>query len=271
MLSDRPDEAYQGWGLTRLDNWRAIAPAKNSVDERPQGHGAFRQGKIYRSAKVMPLHAFSECSSIHAAGARLDYLNGLVGQADTLVLRVTDEFGSTWREVSVVDADLPETPAANFTFTLDLLAVEPRRFGDPNEDTTGLPTESGGVEFPLTFPIDFGEIGDLGRLTLTNTGTADAWPRLIARGGLGSGFVAEEVGTGRVIELARTILIGSEVVIDFRTGTAIVDGGPTVSGQMIRRDWWSVPPGGSTTIQFTVRGEGFGTPTLRGELAPAFW
>lgn len=107
--------------------------------------------------------------------------------------------------------------------------------------------------------FDFGENGDLGRVTLLNTGTAPTWPTLTVSGFLESGFFITCIETGERIRYERVIPAGSQVVINTRTGMATIDGASPGSGFMTRREFPVLPPGEVRTLQFNaIAGSGVG-------------
>src|SRR5690606_21188018 len=62
-------------------------------------------------------------------------------------------------------------------YTLQVIAYDPLKYGPEVTVSTGLPSLTGGLEFPIVFPIDFNTSGDPGRLTLPNVGRQSSWPR----------------------------------------------------------------------------------------------
>jgi hypothetical protein len=171
--------------------------------------------------------------------------------------------------VQVARAKLPRVSSRKFAYSLDIVAVDPFRYGDADQVTTGLPTPGTGHTWPMVWPISWGTPGNPGRLTLTNPGTAVAWPIFQIQGGVQDGFELEEVGTGRVIRFDQTVLVGSTVELNPRVGTVFVDG-VSRSTFLTRRDWFSIPPGGTTQVQFRALGEPFGDPLLVGLVSPTY-
>ena len=139
------------------------------------------------------------------------------------------------RRVSIPDFGVRSA----FEFTVDMVAVDPLRYGPEIVASTGVPVSGGGLLWPLgaepTEFWDWGADGSSGRLSLTNDGTAAVWPSLTVEGGLGGGFVATNVTTGESIRFVRPIPAGSSVTINQRTGMASIDGQSDVSGFITER------------------------------------
>jgi hypothetical protein len=167
--------------------------------------------------------------------------------------------------VRIARANLPRTSSSKFSYTVDIVAVDPFRYEDGTPDVTGLPTAGTGHMWPMKWPIRWGAPGDTGRLTLSNEGSARAWPTFMVHGGTGGGFELEQVGTGRMIRFSQALLFGSTAVINSQDGTVLVDG-VSRSTFLTRRDWFSVAPGETIQVQFRALGTTYGTPTAEGLL-----
>jgi hypothetical protein len=268
MFYGRTAESFDGLGFTSLDGWDDLTDDKSAVEERAEGHGAFDTEEAFRSSRVMKLVAFVAAADFRTAQrARQDL--AAVFARNRILMRVTDDFSSSWRWVRIARATLPRTSSSAFVYTVDIVAVDPFRYEDGVPDETGLPTAGTGHMWPMMWPIWWGTPGDPGRLKLTNTGTAPAWPSFEVHGGIADGFELEQVGTGRIIRFAQTLLVGSTAVIDSQSGTVLVNG-VSRSTFLTRRDWFSVAPGETAQVQFRALGATFGTPTAVGMLNPTF-
>jgi hypothetical protein len=257
-----------GLSFNTLDGWGDLTDSKASIEERAQGHGAFGLGDVYRAARVMQLKGHVLAEDVRQAERRRAELAAVFAR-DRLRMRVTTAFSSSWRWVTIARAKLPMPSTGEFPYSLDIVAVDPFRYEDGDQVSTGLPTPGTGHTWPMVWPIDWGTPGNPGRLTLTNPGTAVAWPIFQIQGGIQDGFELEEVGTGRIIRFDQTVLVGSTVEINPRVGTVFVDG-VSRSTFLTRRDWFSIPPGGTTQVQFRALGDPFGDPLLVGLVSPTY-
>jgi hypothetical protein len=268
MMFGGPDPGFNGLGFRTIDHWDDNTDSKAELEERSQGHGAFGQGTIDRTARVMAMTAFVVADDFRQA-QRIRQELAAVFARDRILMRVTDDFSSSWRWVTILRSTLPKVSTAAFSYSIDILAVDPFRYEDADPVTTGLPTAGTGHLWPMVWPFNWGTPGASGRLTLSNVGTALAWPSFEVLGGIQNGFELEEVGTGRIIRYDQTLLIGSKAAIEPRIGTVMVDG-VSRSTFLTRRDWFSVPPGGTVQVQFRALGDPFGTPQLIGMLPPTY-
>lgn len=129
---------------------------------------------------------------------------------------------------------------------LDLYAPDPRMYGR----TLGLQitdsTISGGIDYPLNYPMNYGGGTKLVQaLTMTNNGNTHSWPKFMVTGNFFEGFTVTD-NAGNFITYDGVVTMSAPVTIDTGTGTAM-QGGSDKSSLLSRRDWFSIPPG--QTIQ----------------------
>lgn len=139
------------------------------------------------------------------------------------------------------------------------LCSDPRVFLLPQRtQNTGLPVAaSGGLVFPLVFPLNFGTGSTGGVITAANPGRADAWP-LFRITGPATGPVITDLDRGHklVFDPAWVLPAGQTVEIDTRPGyrTALfTPSGVSVAARLFTRQWFSIPAGSSgLRIGFTA-------------------
>lgn len=270
--------ADPGWFFTDLGDWGALPDSKSDIRERPQANGADEIATDWRQSLAYSVKGMFLGSSHADVQSAKGVIKRAIGGGKSIPVAVTDVDGRFTRVSSVrsfVPAD--DRGRALFTFTLDLIAFDPCMYGEPVTVSTGVPVQGGGLVWPLGSTPgvywDWGADGSSGRVTLPNGGTAESWPTVTASGGLGGGFVATAVNgsTVRSVRFERVIPDGSLVSIDFRTGRAWIDApGNDVSGFLTVRDFFSVPAGGLTDIQFAPLGVVSGTPQFTATVSPAF-
>jgi hypothetical protein len=139
-------------------------------------------------------------------------------------------------------------------FALQWKCPDPLRYGAiQTPQSTVLPVSSGGMAFPMAFPMDFGSSGTLGQITLYNAGTAPAPVQLTVTGSLPSGF---EVSTtdGQRLRYEFPVASGETLTLDTGEGTLTTDGGADRRPYLTWADWVQVPASSSTTLQFSSLG-----------------
>lgn len=132
-----------------LTSWYKFAGADGKLEKRPNGVGTFGVGKLYPNEQTLEVKgSFWGGSAIDATYAR-ERLTGLFADGDPVTYTVADETGAWSRQVNLLEADVPYLPYPNFEFTLNLVAVDPRRFGPTQTFTTGVPVAASGLIWPL--------------------------------------------------------------------------------------------------------------------------
>lgn len=266
-----PETASWGWLFNGLTGWDSNGDNKVGVSERPRSHGAFGRSRAFRSSLPLTLEvAFLGDDRVDYKSARRQL--AAVGADGPVLMTVTDELGSLSRLVTIEHIDMPDEHGrfAQDGISIDMTAADPRKYGVAQFDSAGLPTAGTGLVYPITYPLDWGQPGTGGRVTLTNQGTAVTAPVFHVEGGLSSVTITQQ-GSGRRLTLDREIPVGSVVVFDGRTRRVTLDGVTDISSTFLtRREWPVIEPGESSTFMFSGNATG-GVPTLTGELQSAWW
>lgn len=259
-----------------MASWLALAEVEVKLSKRPNAHGTYDIDQLYTAEHRTEIPGqFYGDSTLDAATAR-NRLNALFNDGRPIMLVVTDDLGSTFRVVTLVDQDAPWKLDTHFTFTITLVATDPRRYGPAQIDEEGMPVGSSGLVWNLgTAPsglfFDWGTPGTDGQVVFTNTGAAVSSP-LIEVGGAGAfpgGFRVTETETGRELTLAYETGLGDRVRLNSRTHRATLNGGD-ITRFMTSRKWFTVPAGETRHYQITALAGYTGSPTIKITGSPAY-
>lgn len=154
---------------------------------------------------------------------------------------------------------------------VQLEALDSFAYGADKAASTGLPAPGGGLVYPLTYPLDYGEAGSSGRIVMTNAGTARAWSDLTVYGPHDAGFELVDVGTGRRLIYSRPVSAASWVLLRTRTGQVLEQGTARRRGALTRAQWFSVPAGGSSQVQLNTLGARHDQARLDGAWSDTYW
>jgi hypothetical protein len=162
------------------------------------------------------------------------------------------------------------------TYEISFLAVDPVRYGPTSTPSVGVPTAGGGLEYPLGSggsggALYYGAVGSLGRLTLTNAGTADVYPLFTVVGQFDTGFTISCLTTGDVLEYDRVVPAGTSVSIDCRTGEVLIDGVSDASTYLTRDDLFRVPAMGFVEVQLNPNSTSSGVTTMTVTQRDGWW
>ncbi|QIK83115.1 phage tail domain-containing protein [Sanguibacter sp. HDW7] len=280
-----PGTAYEWEG--KLDGFDETSGLRDADIDRPAGHGAFSMIDYAQPRTIaFTLEAADEPDlgvSLASALADLEVALAPSETAETvpfwyhlpmLGMRRAD-VKVRRRRVAVDD----RYEAGVVLVDVQLTAPDPFLYGPASTATTTFAALAGGLEFDLFSDgagedvgyLDFGAPSVTGRMTLTNPGTAPAWPQFRIEGPTpAGGFEIICVDTGRTIRYVGAVPAGSHVEINPASGTATLDDVADRGGQLVRREWFSVPAGKSIEIYFAPIGAS--TPaTLTAAFAPTYW
>jgi hypothetical protein len=260
--------------LTRLDGWFSPAGTRRNSTERLWAHGSFSE-RGWRDQRVITVggHIFTK--------TRTDAAN----MTDTLSAALAD---GTAGKFIVNDADLgyreatvyiEGTPAVEWDggvdifFMIDMVAPDPRKYGELLTATSLPAAPGGGLVFDLFTGanegvLDFGGADTPGTVTLENVGTADTAP-VFTVSGYAPGFTITETLSGSRLVYTSTIAAGQTLVINAADGSVLMDGYADRSAYLTRREWTRVP--GRTRQTYLFESPGSVGASLTLGISPAWW
>lgn len=261
-------DSGRGWVFADLVDWYTLPDSKSKNSPTPQSHGSFNPGRDWRSAAAISFTAGYIGDSQAECIAALESFTAIGALVTAPTVSVTDDLRTTSRDVSVRHIGVPDFfgyDQFEVHFAVDLLAWDPIRYGPAVSYQTGLASGGGGLEYNLGAPagaLYYGAVGDLGRVTVANEGTADTWPVFIVTGTLATGFFIQNLGDGSVLRYDRVVPAGSTVSIDSRTGQVLVDGQSDASTYLTRDEFSPLPAGSSAVFQFNPISTSSGSPMM---------
>lgn len=139
--------------------------------------------------------------------------------------------------------------------TVRMVASDPARYAvDPTETVIPVFVGSGGLDYPVDYPKDYGEVGTGATVLVPNDGTWQTWPRIEISGptsGVVDIIAIENVTDGLDLRFTADggleIAAGSTLVIDThpaRRGVTFTDGASRWN-TVASSEWWPVQPGGA--------------------------
>lgn len=261
--------------LATLDGWYSGAPKRVDVANYPMSDGASPVRKDWRGSRVITQTGLIDSASVESSitGPWAQF-SALQSDGSPSLFQVSDALGTLSCLVSVEINELTPLLGGLASYELVMVARDPVKYGSARVLSTGLPTAGGGLEYPLHSPagaLFYGANGNLGRVTLTNAGTAAVWPSVVVSGGLTAGFYIQRLDTGQVVRYDRVVPDGSTLSIDFRTGEVLVDGISDGSTYLTRSEFFSIGPGVSADVQFNAIGGSSGTPMAAFTISDGYW
>jgi len=206
-----------------LIGWRDTPEAQVGDAPRPQAHGVYAGTVLGDSLTVTYTYLLRGLPEAKlAALATLEAGLPMDGVERPLV--VDDGAGPTMRMARVIGRQLPMDKSYRVgpvECSVQFLCADPRRYGLQEQTSrVRLPASSGGLEYPLSYPLSYGESSS-GAVIVRNRGGAASPLRLEFVGPLES----PEVVTDRWrVGFAITLAAGERLVVDTSEGTALLNG-----------------------------------------------
>lgn len=237
-----------GFGVTQMT---LGSPAPRAVAEnRPSGHGAVDATSFY-GPRVIELTGFVQASSFADFWPKVDDLLGGLALGSEHVLRFrrlgdTFDLQTTVRVDSSVDLPVGDVPRPFARWGVSLFCRDPRLYADLTSGAYD-PTDagSGGLVFPLGFPLVFGASGVSGALQVENAGNVSTPPVLVVTGPVTNPILDNDT-TGLAIHTRDCgLAAGDTLTLDVRRRTAVLNG-TTPRPDLVNASlttWWELRPG----------------------------
>nr|UVX83572.1 MAG: tail protein [Bacteriophage sp.] len=181
--------------------------------------------------------------------------NAFKSVLDTGGMLLTARLGDIGRQVRVwqsASAPLVKWAGVNvLRFSVGLTSLSPYLYGlDSVSDSTGLPSSSGGMQFPYHFEEPgvslsswmWSEEVVSGQVALSNVGTAPS-PVMIRIDGPVVNPQVSHVGSGHTIAFRVSLGSGHYVTMNGVTHEILIDGTDPARGRVTRREWSQAEPG----------------------------
>lgn len=140
-------------------------------------------------------------------------------------------------------------------------ATDPRRYGmTETSPTAGLPAPaSGGLVFPLAFPLDFGTGPGSSALTAVNDGNVPVWPVLTLTGPMtGPIIVNTTTGQSLIFDPTFSLAASEQLIIDTDLRSVNLASGQSRRSALFSADWFPLNPG---STQLTLNSVGTYDPS----------
>lgn len=228
--------------FTGIDGWGAPQSTVDAV-QRGSGDGGFATPAFLQSRVFTVSGAFLAPDRPNLVAA-VDRLNA---SAALSLTKVTVTSGGAARYVwaqrqgAVEVSEVSDTAAQ---FTIQFLAVDPRKFGTDLTVTTGLPSATGGLQVPFTVPFTISSTIVSGTCTATNPGNA-VGPVTLRIDGPVTGPTVTHVGSGAalIFSTSYTLIAGNWLIVDMENHTVLENGQAERNGWVLSRGWSGFEPG----------------------------
>lgn len=235
-----------------LDGWWGSPGATGGVQQRAAAHGGTNPRQWLKPRTITatgliqaPTVALRQDAEWRLAAA-LDLPLFDLTVVDAITLRVRAR-----REGDVTIADDTDTQS---TWQAELTCPDPRKYGAHHDITFQLPLATGGMTFPVTFPMTFSGVTISGDRNAPNAGNFEA-PTTIRFDGPLTTPSLTHVGLGRTLTYNGVLAAGEYVLISTNPLRALLMGNASRTGLLYGPPWEVQPktvanPAGDNLIAF---------------------
>lgn len=239
--------------VAKFDGWGSPASTA-ALAQRARGHGATSSEGFYR-ARVMTIEGLIIVLEPASLSAAVDSLSAAVTLAQFAMLvseqgRVRNLAAS--RQDDVMVTYLTDTIAR---YSIQVVANDPLKYGDLVTATTLLPSSTGGLVYPVTYPVTYSGVSNSGVIRVVNEGNTQApvWLRIDGPIPAG-GWTVTHVGKKQSLTFASSLALdaGEFVTVDMENREILAQGQAPRAGYVTSRGWFSLDPG-ANDIAFSAQ------------------
>ncbi|MEV7973309.1 hypothetical protein [Cellulomonas sp. NPDC089187] len=246
VISGRDDEAGVSIVLGDLDGAAGSPAPTLATTQRSLGHGVWTGGS-YLGGRSIAVSGWIHGDDPEAAAAGRDRLKSAItlDRTDLVLVDGKDRRSTTVRR----DGEVIVTRITDRTFSwsAQVIAEDPRWYGEWQERSTGVPTSTGGLAVPFTVPVVIASTVTSGEVSLINAGTIAA-PVTVRFDGPLTGPSVRHTRTGRTVALSSALELaeGEHLIVQMDTRQVLAQGTASRSRLLTRREWSEALPGENT-------------------------
>lgn len=233
------------WNLMTFEGWTGSPASTLELTQKASGHGA-TSNDPYLTPRNMVLGGRVTNPDPAGLNASIDDLNAAV-TLDGFLLAVAE----TGRVRTCYAARSGEvlTPKVNnktATFSIQVVAEDPLKYGDLITASTLLPASTGGLVYPVTYPVTYTGVSNSGVIRIINTGNtqAPAWLRIDGPIPAG-GWTVSHLGKKQALTFSSSLALdaGEFVTVDMEAREILAQGQAPRAGYVTSRGWFTLDPG----------------------------
>jgi hypothetical protein len=233
------------WMAERLDGFGSPRGTLQVV-QRPRQHGGW-SGDSFLVARTQVIAGWCSAPDIVSLLDARDRLTAACTLAATTLDIETPGAGTRTLTVRR-DGDViwqPQGPR-HASWSVQLVADDPRMVGAALQSSTGLPSSTGGLEYPITYPITYTGVTTSGVISINNPGNVAAPVRLRIDGSVVGPIVTHTGSSGyQVFSFVNDfeVALGDWLDIDMELRRVLANGQSSRNGYISSRGWFALDPG----------------------------
>jgi len=247
-------------GWLELVGWRDAPDTQVADTLRPQAHGSYPGDVFGESTVVTYTYLLRGTPDAKLLALTAIERNTRIDGVDRPLV-VDDGGGASYRLARVTARSIPQGKHfrhAPLECSIQWVCADPRRYSLTEQTGTAeLATSSGGLVYPLVYPLEYGTTSG-GSVMVAQDGNADAPLQATFVGPLINPVLTSSTGWRLAFDLS--LASGETLVVDTGEGTALLDGTTdrlyTVSPTGSPLELCTIPPDGATVSLSAASGSG---------------
>jgi len=254
-------------GVRQLIGWRDLPGVDVADTPRPQSHGTYPGDVLTESATITLVYLVRGTPEDKAAAIDALEQHTPVDGVERMLAVDDDGQGAWYRMARVVARQVPQDKGYRHgpvECSVQFVCADPRRYRlTDHSGTASLPAATGGLEYPLDYPLEYGDASSTA-LVAANDGGASA-PLVVTFNGPLTNPQLSSPDWQLGFDL--TLAAGEALVVDTAEGTALLDGTAdrlyAIRPTSDPLELCTIPPGGTTLTLTAADGTGTATVTHR--------
>lgn len=252
------DSLGVAWALMDMDGWDS-PEVRATLTDRQSDHGSWF-APVYAGARPVTLTGTITAPDGPTLDAAMEQCVAAITYTDTVL--VINE--SIPKQAVVRRSGKPIVKRVTdkvASYSILVTAADPRRYSTVlSVLSTALPSVSGGLTFPVTFPVAFSGTTVTGAISATNAGSMETRPVFTITGPATAPQIITLYpdGSTRALLYSAPLAAGEQLVID--TDLHSVTSGGASRRRWISGDWPNIPA--NTSLQFQFRDSPYNAATL---------
>ena len=233
------------WSVNTFDGWDGSPASTAQFSQRARGHGSTTT-EGFLASRFLTVSGHITAPSLALLDESRDMLNAAVSlELTPLLVSESRQVRNTLvkRQGEVVVTPITDKVAS---YSLLLAAPDPRKYGDLVSASTQLPSSSGGLVRPSTWPRTWTGVSNTGVIRINNPGNTYAPVWLRVDGPLpAGGWAVTHVRKKQSLNFATALALesGEFVTVDMDRREVLAQGQSARSGYVTSRGWFSLDPG----------------------------
>lgn len=230
------------WVVNDIQGWGSPASTVQ-VTQKPRSFGGWA-GVGYLPARTLSLTGTVDAPDTATLSDAVDRLNAACSLTDTPLTVIEGDRPRSMYVRRQGEVLVSWTSSTAATWSIQVVALDPRKYGVPITATTTLPSSEDGLSWPVSWPIAWTGVTNTGVISIPNLGNATAPVKLRINGPV-IGPIVTHLGsqTSLVFSTSLALATGEFLTVDMEKREVLAQGQASRNGYVLSRGWFGADPG----------------------------